>query len=742
MEIENRIVTFKELENSFKTYISDKDDIALINKAYKFAEEKHRGQFRKSGDPYISHCLYVAYILSKLQVGPKTICVGLLHDTIEDTDTTYDDIKNLFGIEIADLVEALTKVTRLSDYKNVEFTAENHRKIFVAMAKDIRVILVKLSDRLHNMLTLQFQPKEKQLRISNETLEVYAPIAHRLGLYNISTKLEDLSLYYIEPEKFKDIEDKCNQLMSNLKGTLDSLKKHIDDILSPTKIPYEITSRVKSVYSIYKKMYLKNYSFDQIYDILALRIITETEQNCYEILGYIHANFTPMPGRFKDYIAMPKANMYQSLHTTIMSESGIFFEIQIRTKKMDELAEQGVAAHWRYKEGTSYDAKKEQVEIENQLQWFKEFVTISDSENSSAKEYMDTLSHDIFDANVYIFTPKGNVICLPNGSTPIDFAYRIHTDLGEHLSGAKVNNVLTPISTKLKTGDVVEVITSKNAFPNTEWLNIAKTNFAKSCIRKYLIKKNSDYAKEDSIKRGRQILIDALRERKIYSDLNKVITKQLLQNIHINSLEELFIQLAGKTITPQVIIEKSQELSALVNNEHDNVTEKVISKNNNETTISKLKRNTTDSIILENGDNVLTTLASCCQPLPGDDIIGYVSTGQGVKVHRKDCPNITKLKDTSRLIDVKWNPDNLKKLEYQVQIAVECHDRNQLLVDVLNALEVDKAKIVKFSAKYHPGMHTTTILIDLLVKDKEILGHYINDIYQVKSVFNITRSSK
>lgn len=742
MEIENRIVTFKELEDSFKTYISDKDDIALIEKAYKFAEEKHRGQFRKSGDPYVSHCLYVAYILSKLQVGPKTICVGLLHDTIEDTDTTYDDIKNLFGVEIADLVEALTKVTRLSDYKNVEFTAENHRKIFVAMAKDIRVILVKLSDRLHNMLTLQFQPKEKQIRISNETLEVYAPIAHRLGLYNISTKLEDLSLYYIEPEKFKDIEDKCNQLMSNLKGTLDSLKKHIDEILSPTNIPYEITSRVKSVYSIYKKMYLKNYSFDQIYDILALRIITESEQNCYEILGYIHANFTPMPGRFKDYIAMPKANMYQSLHTTIMSESGIFFEIQIRTKKMDELAEQGVAAHWRYKEGTSYDAKKEQVEIENQLQWFKEFVTISDSENSSAKEYMDTLSHDIFDANVYIFTPKGNVICLPNGSTPIDFAYRIHTDLGEHLSGAKVNNVLTPISTKLKTGDVVEVITSKNAFPNSEWLNIAKTNFAKSCIRKYLIKKNSDYAKEDSIKKGRQILIDALRERKIYSDLNKVITKQLLQDMHVNSIEDLFVQLAGKTITPQVIIEKSQELSALVNNEHDNITEKVISKNNNETTISKLKKNTTDSIILENGDNVLTSLASCCQPLPGDDIIGYVSTGQGVKVHRKDCLNITKLKDTSRLIDVKWNPDNLKKLEYQVQIAVECHDRNQLLVDVLNALEVDKAKIVKFSAKYHPGMHTTTILIDLLVKDKEILGHYINDIYQVKSVFNITRSSK
>ena len=436
MKIQNHIYTFEDVKKVYSNYIKDPSSLALIEKAYRFADQKHEGQVRKSGDPYISHCIGVAEILSELQAGPITICAGLLHDTIEDTPTTKEEIEKEFGKEVAVLVEALTKVTRLSDYKNVEFTAENHRKIFVAMAKDVRVIIVKLADRLHNMRTLQFQPREKQIRISKETLDVYAPIAHRLGLYNVQTELEDLSLWYIEPEKYKDIEDKMNSTIQNAHAALETLKSELTKILSESKIPFSITDRVKSVYSIYKKMYNKHYSFDQIFDIMALRVITETEQNCYEILGYVHANFKPVPGRFKDYIAMPKPNMYQSLHTTILTSTGHVFEIQIRTKQMDETAEGGVAAHWRYKEGSHYDAKKEQEEIENQLHWFKDFVSMSDEgKDSTAKEYVDTLSHDIFDANVYVFTPKGNVICLPNGSTPIDFAYRIHSDLGDHLQG-------------------------------------------------------------------------------------------------------------------------------------------------------------------------------------------------------------------------------------------------------------------------------------------------------------------
>ncbi|MDY3081042.1 MAG: RelA/SpoT family protein, partial [Candidatus Enterosoma sp.] len=624
MEIRNELVTFEDVKNVFSKYITSPQDQALIEKAYLFADKKHEGQVRKSGDPYICHCLGVAKILAELQAGPQTICVGLLHDTIEDTETTKEEIEKNFGKEVADLVEALTKVTRLSDYKNVEFTAENHRKIFVAMAKDVRAIIVKLADRLHNMRTLQFQPKEKQVRISKETLEVYAPIAHRLGLYRLQTEMEDLSLWYLDNEKYREIEDKMNSLTVNAHQALEELKKELSDILKGSKIPFVILDRVKSVYSIYKKMYNKNYSFEEIYDIMALRIITETEQNCYEILGYVHANFKPMPGRFKDYIAMPKPNMYQSLHTTILTNTGHFFEIQIRTKQMDETAEGGVAAHWRYKEGSHYDAKTEQQEIENQLHWFKDFVSMTEGQaGESAKEYVDTLSHDIFDANVYVFTPKGNVLCLPNGSTPIDFAYRIHSDLGEHLQGARVNGTLVPLSTALKTGDVVEAIINKNASPNSEWLNIAKTNFAKNRIRKYLVKQNADYVKEDAIKRGRQTLLDSLRERKLYIDITKLVTKKVLDQFKCETLDDLLLMVSYKTIQPYQIIDCSEAVDYDGKISPEEITKKINQR--------QIKKNSNDVVLLANGDTVMISLASCCTPIPGDDIIGFVSTGQGVK---------------------------------------------------------------------------------------------------------------
>jgi guanosine-3',5'-bis(diphosphate) 3'-pyrophosphohydrolase len=735
MEINNKIYSFQDVRAIYSQYIQNPDDLALIEKAYRFADQKHAGQVRKSGDPYITHCLGVAEILAELQVGPKTICAGLLHDTIEDTGTTKEEIQDAFGEEVATLVEALTKVTRLSDYKNVEFTAENHRKIFVAMAKDVRVIIVKLADRLHNMRTLQFQPLDKQIRISKETLDVYAPIAHRLGLYKIQTELEDLSLFYLEPQKYQDIENRCKTMVSDAQGALDKLKSELIAILTPTKIPFEITDRVKSVYSIYKKMYQKDYSFDQIYDILALRVITETEQNCYEILGYVHANFKPVPGRFKDYIAMPKPNMYQSLHTTIVTDTGHFFEIQIRTVRMDETAESGVAAHWRYKENSQYDPKKEQVEIENQLHWFKDFVSMTQDEEKStdAKEYVETLSHDIFDANVYVFTPKGNVLCLPNGSTPIDFAYRIHSDLGEHLSGARVNNTLVPISQTLKTGDIVEVITTKNASPNSEWLNIAKTNFARSKIRKYLIRQNSDYVREDAIKKGRQILVDALRERHLTIDPSKVITSKVVAAFKGEEPDDIFVMLNGKTISPSQVIEVSDSVNYSAKPTVDELTRVINSKT--------LKRNTTDAVVLANGDTVMISLASCCTPIPGDPIIGFVSTGQGVKVHRADCPNVLRDSAKSRLIQVKWNPDAIQQTEYPVDLAIQCHDRDGLLVDVLNALSASSAKVYKVNAKYHPGSNTTTISLTLMVKDKETLGRYMLTLSTVKSVFQIDRLS-
>ena len=734
MEIRNELVTFEDVKNVFSKYITSPQDQALIEKAYLFADKKHEGQVRKSGDPYICHCLGVAKILAELQAGPQTICVGLLHDTIEDTETTKEEIEKNFGKEVADLVEALTKVTRLSDYKNVEFTAENHRKIFVAMAKDVRAIIVKLADRLHNMRTLQFQPKEKQVRISKETLEVYAPIAHRLGLYRLQTEMEDLSLWYLDNEKYREIEDKMNSLTVNAHQALEELKKELSDILKGSKIPFVILDRVKSVYSIYKKMYNKNYSFEEIYDIMALRIITETEQNCYEILGYVHANFKPMPGRFKDYIAMPKPNMYQSLHTTILTNTGHFFEIQIRTKQMDETAEGGVAAHWRYKEGSHYDAKTEQQEIENQLHWFKDFVSMTEGQaGESAKEYVDTLSHDIFDANVYVFTPKGNVLCLPNGSTPIDFAYRIHSDLGEHLQGARVNGTLVPLSTVLKTGDVVEAIINKNASPNSEWLNIAKTNFAKNRIRKYLVKQNADYVKEDAIKRGRQTLLDSLRERKLYIDITKLVTKKVLDQFKCETLDDLLLMVSYKTIQPYQIIDCSEAVDYDGKISPEEITKKINQR--------QIKKNSNDVVLLANGDTVMISLASCCTPIPGDDIIGFVSTGQGVKVHRKDCPNVNRPDSKPRLIDVIWNPNVKNSNGYPVDLAIECHDRNNQLIDILNAMTSCDAKVMKINAKYHPNSNTTTIALTLLVRDLEQLGHFIHTLMTIKSVFQVKRVS-
>lgn len=728
MEIKNTIYTFEDVKNVYSKYIHNPEELDKIYQAYLFASEKHKNQVRKSGDPYIVHLLGVARILSELNTGPTTIIAGLLHDTIEDTDTTEEEITEKFGKEVCYLVQGVTKVTRLSDYHNVDFEAESHRKIFIAMAKDIRVIIIKLADRLHNMRTLQFQPPEKQKKIAKETRDVYAPIAHRLGLSQVKTELEDLSLFYLEREKFEEIENLLSRQSTNMKNAIDVLKNKIVEILTPTNILFEITSRVKSIYSIYKKMYVKGKAFDDIYDIMALRIITETEMNCYELLGYIHANFKPIPGRFKDYIAMPKPNMYQSLHTTIVTSDGHTFEIQIRTKKMDEIAEEGVAAHWRYKENKKYDAKTEQQEIEEQLHWFRDFVSVTNEiQDGNAKEYVEALQHDIFDANVYVFTPKGKVVTLPNGSTPIDFAYKIHTDVGNTLAGAKVNNQMVPISRVLQTGDVVEIITNKNATPNSEWLNMATSSIAKSHIRKFLMKQNSDFIRQDNIQKGRNSLAVSFRERKIKANIDKIMTKKLFEHFNVENADELYLLLNSKTIMPLNIIEylgleRSQEetLDDLKNN---------VNKRN-------VNRNIQDAVTLENGDRSLISLASCCTPIPGDDIIGYITKGNGIKVHRVSCPNVCQ--EHNRLIPVIWNP-NAEKKDYPVDISIECYDRNNLLIDVLNCFSQIKVQVYKVNAKYHASNNTTTISVTVMVKDVAYLNTLTQQLLNINSVYDIRR---
>lgn len=728
MKIENRIYSFEEVKQSFLTYISNKDDIDRIEKAYKFAEKKHAGQKRKSGDPYITHLTGVAMILTTLQTGPSTLIAGLLHDTIEDTNTTPEEITSEFGQEVCTLVESLTKLTRLSDFHNVDFEAEDHRKIFIAMAKDIRVIIIKLADRLHNMRTLQFQPPEKQRKIAKETMEVYAPIAHRLGISKIKTELEDLSLYYLEPEKFAQIEKLLDTQADNREKAIIALQQKLIETLNPTNIKFEISSRVKSIYSIYKKMFNKGKPFDEIYDILALRIITETEVNCYEILGYIHAMFKPVPGRFKDYIAMPKPNMYQSLHTTIVTGDGHIFEIQIRTHEMDEVAESGIAAHWRYKEGLHYDAKQEQAEIEEQLHWLRDFVSISnESTDSTAREYVDFIQHDIFDANVYVFTPKGKVISLPAGSTPIDFAYRIHTNIGDSVSGAKVNNQLVPLSTKLKTGDVVEIKTSKTATPNQEWLNFVQTSFAKSRIRKFIMKQNADFVKEEQIEKGRQTLIDAFKEKKIKANVDKVIDRKVLDKFNVEDFDSFYLGIYNRTIVPAAVI----EFLELDKNQLD--LEQAIQKQVNKRVV---KQSPHDSVLLADGDTAMITLANCCTPIPGDKIVGYITKGNGIKVHRCNCPNI--INEPNRLVDVIWNP-NMTLSDHPVDLAIDCYDRPNLLMDIFNMFSQQKTQVYKVNAKSHQETSTATITVTVMASDITRLNALITEIKKVPSVFDVRR---
>lgn len=724
---QNTLHTFEEVQEKFFMYISNQEDRDRIKKAYEYAEMKHTGQFRRSGEPYIHHLIEVSYILVQLQSGPTTIIAGLLHDVVEDTDTPIEEISNLFGSDAALLVDSLTKIQRLKLSKRTqeEFEAEDHRKIFLGMAKDIRVIIIKLADRLHNLRTLDSLKPERQQAIAKETIEVFAPIAHRLGMNKVKSELEDLSLKYIEPEIFNNISNLLDEKTRNRKKSLDSLKKRLADLLFQNNFEFDIESRVKSIYSIYKKMYIKMHNFDDIYDILALRIITKTEINCYEILGMIHSIYKPLPGRFKDYIAVPKPNMYQSLHTTIVSGDGNFYEIQIRTKEMDEIAETGVAAHWRYKEGSNYNAREEQKEIEEQLHWFRDFVNISSSDSSeNANEYIDNLSKDIFSANVYVFTPKGKVVDLPNGSTPIDFAYRIHTKVGDHAVGATVNGSLVPLNYVLKTSDVVEIRTATSSpGPNEGWLKFVKTSNAVSNIKKFLLKKNNEFLRDDKIDKGRQGLVECGKERGLTESevINLISTNKVLNNYNCSTIDDLFVAVSNHNPLPSSIFDFLQ----------------VGPKKPKFTFINKNKKdNSTIPVYVKNVDGIAINLAKCCNPIPGDDIVGYITKGNGVTVHRANCPNV--IHEKQRIIPVHWKED-LGLSTYPVDIIITGGDRTNLLVDIMTTLSINKVSVSQLNAKFNMSNLTTDISATIFVTDAKSLSDIINILLNVKTVFEVKR---
>ena len=720
--------TFQEVEDVYMLYISSPSDRKRIVEAYDFIMEKHKNQFRRSGEPYYHHLVEVAYILASLQCGPNTIIAGLLHDVVEDTDVTVEEIKKRWGEEVSKIVDALTKIQRLklSKITSEEFEAEDHRKIFIGMAKDIRVIIIKLADRLHNLRTLAALNPDRQQAIAKESMEVFVPIAERLGLDVIKSEMEDICISYLEPEKYQEIKKLLSKKAKILQKSLDGLKKRIADVLFQKEIPFEISSRVKSINSIYRKMYIKGHAFEEIYDILALRIITKTELQCYEILGLIHQMYKPVPGRFKDYIAMPKNNMYQSLHTTVVGGDGNFYEVQIRTEEMDQIAETGVAAHWAYKEG-GYNSKEEQKEIENKLHWFRDFVALSsESENDNASTYMDNLNHDIFESHIYVFTPKGKVIELPSGSTPVDFAYRIHTKVGDQCVGALVNGIMVPLNTVLKNGDMIEIKTSKTSpGPSEGWLNFVASTSAKACIKKFIAKKNAELLREDRIAKGRQSCIDAFHERGVEEEemMKLLDSPKVLDYYGCDDVDSLFVAVTGRKPTASALIEYLK-------------IKRPVNFAFKETAKRRDVKGDSCPVFCRGAGKIAISLANCCTPIPGDDIIGYITKGKGISVHRKNCPNV--INEKERLIEVFWR-DDIEFATYPVDIAIEASDRNNLLVDVMAVFNNAKVGVNNLHARSNAQNLSATISATIMVSDSKRLQDIFVLLKGITGVYRVDR---
>lgn len=728
--------TFDNVMEEVREYIKKPENLKLIEDAYYFAEEMHRPQVRKSGEPYIIHTIQVAYVLASLRTGPQTIAAGFLHDVIEDCDVTEKQMVERFGRDVYNLVESVTKIGNINFVDEKEYQANNHRKIFIAMAKDVRVILIKLVDRLHNMRTLNFMIEEKQKKIATETLEVYAPIAHRLGLSEIKNELEDLSFFYLNKEKYYEIAKLVEVRKAERDSQINDMLSGIGMLLETNAIQFRIFGRSKHLYSIYKKMTTKQKRFEEILDLLAIRIITPNETNCYEILGYIHATYRPIPGRFKDYIAMPKVNMYQSLHTTIVADEGNIFEVQIRTEKMDEIAEKGIAAHWTYKENRDVEIRQE--EIEEQLRWFKDFNVMSGEVNDDALEYMTLLQRDIFEANVYVMSPKGRVIALPNGSTPLDFAYRIHTEIGHKTIGSIVNGALVPLNTTLKTGDVVQIKTTKdlNAGPSKDWLKIVKSSHARNKIKAYFQKLEEERRSIEG-KRGEEMLHDELKKRgfdpKILLENKKI--EPVLNGYTYKTIQDLYYAIAIKSLPLSNVIERltNQKSTHGMNNEN---LAKLFSRNeaNNRKKIASKSGIHVDGI-----ETMMISLASCCSPIPGDEIVGFISKGQGVKVHRKECPNIAFLKE--RLIIVEWD-DEIDTSKYEVYLELRSSDRNFLLSDIVTVVSQCKAGLSHVDSKVQADKIHVVTKMRVVVDGITHLHNLMSNLRKISSVQHVDRVIK
>ncbi|NLY46496.1 MAG: bifunctional (p)ppGpp synthetase/guanosine-3',5'-bis(diphosphate) 3'-pyrophosphohydrolase [Tissierella sp.] len=644
-------------------------DMSLIIRAFTLGEAAHDGQKRNSGESFFIHPFNVAMILADLNMDTQTIIAGLLHDVIEDTDYSYEDLAGEFGEEIADLVDGVTKLKNLNYKTKQESQAENLRKMVLAMAKDIRVIIVKLADRLHNMRTLEYMTDEKKKEKALETLEIYAPIAHRLGISKIKWELEDLSLRYLEPEKYYDLVEKVSSKRREREAFISQIIQLLYEKVGEMGIHCEISGRPKNFYSIYKKMAVQGKTFEEIYDLTAIRILVDNIKDCYGALGIVHTLWKPIPGRFKDYIAMPKPNMYQSLHTTVIGPKGEIFEVQIRTYDMHKTAEYGIAAHWKYKEGAS---KAEN--FDNKLTWLRQLLEWQ-NDLKDPKDFMETLKIDFFTDEVFVFTPKGDVINLPEGSTPIDFAYRVHTDVGNRCVGAKINGRIVQLNYQLKNGNIVEIITSSNANPSRDWLNIVKSTQAKSKIRQYFKLKNKD----SNVLKGKEGLEKELKRLgyKPNEILKDEWLKSIAEKLSINSIDDLYASIGYGNVKQNQVITKLKDFYAQhYKTEYE---EEYIEEKLKKAQVKKPHRSS-QGISVKGVDNIKVRFAKCCNPVPGDDIVGYVTKGRGVSVHRADCPNTKTEEDEERIIEVEW--DSEKKASYHAEIQVRAIDRPGILAEI------------------------------------------------------------
>ena len=709
-----------------KTYIKNPDSIAVIERAFELAFQKHKDQLRKSGEPYIIHPIEVAYILAKWQTGPRTIASGLLHDIIEDTEITKEEIAELFDDEIAEIVDGVTKLTKLKYKSKEKQQAENHRKMLLAMSKDIRVILVKLADRLHNIRTLKFLPPEKQCSIAHETMEIYVPIAHRLGMYRVKAELEDTSLRFLKPEDFYRIAQLIKQKKHEREQQIQEMEDEITAALAEYHIPFEIKGRIKNIYSVYKKMMTREKDFEEIYDLLAIRLIVNSVPECYSALGVIHAHFKPIPNRFKDYIAMPKPNMYQSLHTTIIGPNGNIFEVQIRTKEMDEIAEQGVAAHWAYKENRQITAKQEQQEIQDKLKWYETLIAYQEEVND-AEKLMKLVKDDIFNANVYVFTPNGDVFDFPPGSTPIDFAYRIHTNLGHKTTGAIVNGKIVTLNYQLKTGDIVEIKSSRNSFgPSEDWLNIVKTSQARHKIRQYFNRTK----REEYTHKGEEMFLKELASKDL--SLSSIDMQKLLgayKKQSIEKLDELYYQIGRGRLVAKTILERY-----FADGKEVDDTE-LIQQINDAAKIKEEHRKKAKNrfgIIVDGLDNVDLRIGKCCNPVPGDPIIGYITKGSGITIHHAECHNA---KIDGRIVPVEWDDEHSNS--FNAKIKVTALDRKNVLGDIIQKLTVINANITELNAL--TSNDTIIINLSLSVRNIDQLVSVVNTIKRVKDVFSVER---